>query len=111
MKDKTVYSTERGDLREGRPRKKSERMPSGIKNDGVVRVRREAKGRGGKPVTVIFGLPLSETALSSLASKLKRGLGAGGTAKDGTIVIQCDDTERVIAALAREGYEAKRAGG
>ncbi|HSV98395.1 MAG TPA: hypothetical protein VLM75_15860 [Spirochaetota bacterium] len=111
MKDKTVYSTERGDLRQGGPRKESKQMPSGIKKDGMVRVRRETKGRSGKPVTVIFGLPLSEQALSSLASTLKRGLGAGGTAKDGTIVIQCDDTERVIAALAREGFEARRAGG
>jgi len=111
MKDKTVYSTEKGDLRSRDPRKNSGEMPSGIKRDGTVRIRRETKGRGGKPVTVIFGLPLSEPALSSLASTLKRAIGAGGTAKDGTIVIQCEDTERVVAALAREGYEAKRAGG
>ncbi|MGV7931385.1 MAG: translation initiation factor [Spirochaetota bacterium] len=111
MKDKTVYSTEKGDLRERASRKGGPSTPSGIKNDGVVRVRRETKGRGGKPVTVVFGLPLADAALSALASRLKRGLGAGGTAKDGTIVLQCDDPERVIAALAREGYEAKRAGG
>ncbi|MCU0846086.1 MAG: stress response translation initiation inhibitor YciH [Spirochaetes bacterium] len=111
MKDKTVYSTERGDLRQSGTRTVPGQLPSGIKKDGIVRVRRETKGRSGKPVTVIFGLPLFEPALSSLASTLKRALGAGGTAKDGTIVIQCEDTERVIAALAREGYEAKRAGG
>lgn len=111
MKDKTVYSTEKGDLRGRDGRKAAAASPPGIKNDGVVRVRRETKGRGGKPVSVVFGLPLPEAGLAELASRLKRHLGCGGTAKDGMIVLQCDDPARVMTALSREGYEARRAGG
>ena len=46
--------------------------------DGIVRVRRESKGRGGKTVMVITGLPLDETALLALAGELKRRCGCGG---------------------------------
>ena len=56
--------------------------------DGIVRVRRETKGRGGKTVTTVSGVPLGGDALRNLASELKRRCGTGGTAKDGTIEIQ-----------------------
>jgi translation initiation factor 1 len=79
--------------------------------DGTVRIRRESKGRGGKTVMVITGLPLDATALTTLAGELKKRCGCGGTAKDGTIEIQGDHGELLLAELVKRGYKAKRAGG
>lgn len=55
--------------------------------DGIARVRRETKGRGGKTVTTISGLPLAGDALKELASALKRRCGTGGSLKDGVVEI------------------------
>lgn len=82
-----------------------------VKGDGVVRVSRETKGRGGKGVTLISGLPLAEDALKKLASKLKQACGTGGTVKDGVIEIQGDHREKLCAVLQKAGYKAKLAGG
>jgi translation initiation factor 1 len=79
--------------------------------DGIVRVRRETKGRGGKTVTVITGLPGSESALTVLVGELKRRCGCGGTMKDGVIEIQGDHGDLLVAELGRRGYTVKRAGG
>jgi len=77
----------------------------------VVRVGRETKGRGGKGVTVIADLPLNESRLAELATRLKTRLGTGGTVKDGRIEIQGDHRERIVMELTAMGYKAKRAGG
>ncbi|MEY4640749.1 MAG: hypothetical protein RLZZ227_743 [Pseudomonadota bacterium] len=82
-----------------------------IKGDGVVRVGRETKGRGGKGVTLISGVPLAEDELKELASKLKQLCGTGGTVKDGIIEIQGDHREKLCAYLQKAGYKAKLAGG
>ena len=79
--------------------------------DGVVRVRRESKGRGGKTVTVIAGLPLDEAGLKLLAGELKRRCGCGGAVKDGLIEIQGDHRELLLAELAGRGIRAKPSGG
>jgi len=76
-----------------------------------VRVGREVAGRGGKGVSVIRGLPLDTAALEELAGRLKRLCGAGGAVRDGTIEIQGEHRDRLVAELIRLGYEAKRAGG
>jgi translation initiation factor 1 len=88
-------------------RKKSS-QPAG---DGIVRIRRESKGRGGKTVTVITGVPLGDDALRSLAGELKRRCGTGGTVKDGIIEIQGDHRELLLTELAAKGYKVKAAGG
>ena len=79
--------------------------------DGVVRVSRETKGRGGKAVTVIRGLALDAEALAALGKRLRTACGAGGTLKDGVLEVQGDHCERVIAWLTQEGWRVKRAGG
>jgi translation initiation factor 1 len=76
-----------------------------------VRVGRETKGRSGKGVTVITGLPLGAEALGELAGQLKRRCGSGGTVREGVIEIQGDHRDLLVAELCRLGYEAKRSGG
>jgi len=77
----------------------------------VVKVGRETKGRGGKGVTIISDLPLDESSLTELATKLKNRLGTGGTVKDGRIEIQGDHRDRIVAELDEMGYRTKKAGG
>jgi translation initiation factor 1 len=80
-------------------------------SDGIVRVSRETGGRGGKTVTVVRGLPLADKPLADLARALKAACGSGGTAKDGTIEIQGDHRDTVVARLEQAGWRVKRAGG
>lgn len=77
----------------------------------VVRVGRETKGRKGKGVTVVTGVPLSGAALEDLGSRLKRLCGSGGTVKDGVIEIQGDHRDALVAELAKQGWTVKRSGG
>jgi translation initiation factor 1 len=79
--------------------------------DGIVRVARESKGRGGKVVTLVRGLALDEAALTACAKRLRNACGAGGTQRDGVIEIQGDHRERVAALLQAEGHRVKLAGG
>ncbi len=88
--------------------KQAASVPAG---DGTVRVQREVKGRGGKAVTLVRGLPLDATALAALGKQLKTACGSGGTVKDGVIEVQGDHVERVMAALLAQGYKVKRSGG
>jgi len=76
-----------------------------------VRVGREVSGRGGKGVSVISGLPLAGAELEALGTRLKKLCGAGGAVKDGTIEIQGDHRDRLVAELQKLGFEAKRSGG
>lgn len=85
--------------------------PLAPSKDQVVHVGRETKGRHGKGVTVVSDLPLSEPALTELATKLKNRLGTGGTVKDGRIEIQGDQRDRIVAELEKMGYRVKRSGG
>ena len=78
---------------------------------GVIRIRREVKGRGGKTATVSTGFQLGDDGLKQLAAELKRSCGTGGSAKDGEILIQGDHRETVLAALKKKGFAAKLAGG
>jgi translation initiation factor 1 len=71
----------------------------------------ERKGRGGKIVTIITGVPGTDAALSTLAQQLKKLCGSGGTIKDGTIEIQGDHRDKVQAKLVELGYKVKRVGG
>jgi translation initiation factor 1 len=79
--------------------------------DGVVRVSRETKGRGGKAVSLIKGVTLAEDELVALAKQLKAACGSGGTVKDGVIEVQGDHCDRLVELLKGKGFNVKRAGG
>jgi len=78
---------------------------------GPVRVARQVQGRAGKGVTVVTGLPLDEAALAQLAAELKRRCGSGGTVREGTIEIQGEHRDTLVAELQKRGYDARRSGG
>lgn len=77
----------------------------------VVRVSLETKGRRGKGVTVIKGVPLDALALAELGKQLRTACGSGGTVKDGTIEIQGDHRELALQRLMARGWTVKRADG
>ena len=85
--------------------------PAAPKGDGVVRVSRETKGRGGKTVTLVRGLDLEPTALAALGKQIRTACGAGGSAKDGVLEVQGDHAERIVELLQLTGQTVKRAGG
>jgi translation initiation factor 1 len=118
-RDATVYSSEHGRICPhcGLPAKRCQcrasprSRPRDAAGDGIARVRREKKGRGGKTVTTIEGLPLPSSEIESLAAELRRHCGAGGTLKDGVVEIQGDHADKIVAALEERGIRALRAGG
>lgn len=101
-----VYSTERGRIH---PPATPAAAPKA--GDGIARVRRETAGRGGKTVTTVSGLALTEAALRELAKQLKQRCATGGHVRDGVIEIQGDHRDAVVAVLEGLGHRVKRAGG
>lgn len=79
--------------------------------DGIVRIRRETKGRGGKTVTTVSGVPLPPDQLRSLATELKKRCGTGGALKDGVIEIQGEHVELLLSELQRRGFTVRKSGG
>jgi len=82
-----------------------------LQSDGIVRVGRETKGRKGKGVTIITGVPLDQMGLKELGKQLKAKCGAGGTIKDGVIEIQGDHRDLLLEELRKRGWTVKRTGG
>lgn len=87
------------------------RKPHKSQENGIVRVRREVKGRGGKTVTTISGIPLEEKGIRELASQLKHRFGTGGSVKNGIVEIQGEHVDLLIAELTKMGFTVKRSGG
>ena len=73
----------------------------------VARLRTEKKGRGGKTVTVVYGLPRNAEFLRELRQELARACGTGGTAVDDSVELQGDLRERVRDLLTKRGYVVK----
>jgi translation initiation factor 1 len=105
----TVWSSEHGDLRKQKP------LPTRVKSlppaQQTAYLHRESKGRGGKTVTLVKNLVLSEADLKSLSKRLKQTCGSGGTVKDGLIEIQGEHRKTVAETLEGLGYRVKIAGG
>ena len=103
-----VYSTGIGRIK---PDKQPSTPTSAPPSDGIIRIRRETKGRKGKGVTTISGLPLDADALKLMAKRLKQLCGTGGSIKDGVIEIQGDHRETIKTELEKDDYTIKFAGG
>jgi translation initiation factor 1 len=74
-------------------------------------VGREVKGRAGKGVTTVTGLPLPAAEIDTLAARLKKRCGSGGTVRDGVIEIQGDHRDTIVGELIKLGWPAKKSGG
>jgi len=90
---------------------KADTQPAGNPKGGTVRIQRELKGRKGKTVTAVIGVPLENRELQMFVKTLKRRCGAGGSVKDGVIVIQGDHRQTLLDEIKKHGYTAKLAGG
>ncbi|MDD2920769.1 MAG: hypothetical protein PHQ36_00660 [Anaerolineales bacterium] len=106
---RTVWSSDQGDIR------KKETAAAKVKSlppqEQTAYLHRDSKGRGGKAVTIVKKLVLSEEDMKELAKRLKQVCGAGGTVKDGEIEIQGERRERIAEELRKLGYKVKIAGG
>jgi translation initiation factor 1 len=118
-----VYSTETGQICPecGKPVSacsckkkkaiKADKQSTGYPNNGTIRIQREVEGRKGKIVTAVFGVPLESEELQKFAKALKCCCGAGGSVKDGVILIQGDHRQTLLDEIKKHGYTAKLAGG
>ena len=113
--NKTVWSSDQGDLRKKKdltpspsPTGRGESLPP---QQQTIYLHRESSGRGGKPVSLVKNLVLSDEAMKTLAKKLKQECGTGGTIKDGVIEMQGEQRQRIAEILQKLGYKVKIAGG
>jgi translation initiation factor 1 len=109
---RTVYSTSNGPACPvcGWPRsgcRCSARLEQAVPDAIVATLRIEKAGRGGKTVTVVYGLPRNGPFLKALAADLKRLCGAGGAAGEGRVEVQGDQREKVRAHLAARGWKVR----
>jgi translation initiation factor 1 len=75
-----------------------------------LRAQLDKNGRAGKQVTLVTGFVGTSSDLDSLTKLLKTKCGVGGSSKDGEIILQGDLRDKVVQALLKEGYKAKRIG-
>ena len=106
-----VYSTATGIIKESEAATSASASPSPFPfpQDGVVRVRRETKGRKGAGVITIHGVPAEQQ--KTITSLLKKKCGTGGSLKEGVIEIQGDKRELIMAELSKAGFSVKQVGG
>ena len=98
-----VYSTDQGRIKGSS--KESTRPPS----DGILRIQRETKGRGGKAVSVVLGVPTEQ--LKEICKYLKSRCATGGAVKESNIEIQGDHRDKIKTLLEAKGFQVKLAGG
>ncbi|MBL8100666.1 MAG: hypothetical protein JNK81_15900 [Anaerolineales bacterium] len=108
MTNKTVWSSESGDQRKKQNPTYTKSLPP---QQQMIYLHRESSGRGGKAVSLVKGLMLSEDDLKALSKKLKQECGTGGTIKDGIIEIQGEHRQKISEILIKLGYKVKIAGG
>ena len=106
---RTVWSSDEGDLRKNQSG--TSKRKSLAPDEQTVYLHRDSKGRGGKPVTLVKNLVLSDGDLKELATRLKQICGSGGTVKEGMIEIQGEHRQKIAEVLKGRGYKVKIAGG
>ncbi len=73
-----------------------------------LRLRLETKHRGGKAVSVVQGFIGKEDDLDLLGKSLKNFCGTGGAVKDGEVIVQGDQREKMLQWLLKNGYKGTR---
>jgi len=106
---RTIWTSNQGDLRKNESNMR--RVVSLPPHQQTIYLHRDSKARGGKTVTLVKKLVLSEDDMKELAKKLKQICGSGGTIKDDMIEIQGEHREKIAEALVKLGYKVKVAGG
>lgn len=103
-----VYSTD-PNLKIGEEPEVTETLPAAKQK---LRVWLETKHRGGKAASVVAGFVGTDEDFQALGKQLKNHCATGGSAKDGEIIIQGDQREKILQWLLKNGYnQAKKAGG
>lgn len=88
-----------------------EEQESVPKHKQTLYVSYDKKQRKGKVVTLVQGFEGSDAELTSLGKLLKNKCGAGGTAKDGEILVQGNFVTKIMEILSKEGFNVKKKGG
>lgn len=83
----------------------------GHSKDNTIRLWRETKGRKGKGVTMVSGIPGTAEEMKNLAKEIKQLCGAGGTVKAGVIEIQGDRCDVLMPFFEKRGFKVRRVGG
>jgi len=102
-----VYSTDPDNI----PEEDIEEIPALENHEQKLYVSIDKKQRGGKKVTLVEGFQGHEDDLADLGKELKKLCGTGGSVKDGDIIVQGDNRDKIVAYLQKEGYVVKRKGG
>lgn len=117
MNKKTLHSLEGLSLaystnKDFKPEETVESPEEIPKTSQKVRVQLFTKLKAGKSVTRIYGLDEKQETLDVLCKFIKQKCGLGGSVKDGEILIQGDQVEKIIKILIEKGYKnTKRSGG
>lgn len=102
-----VYSTDPGFQFDSEAQQKEVVKPAQQK----LRVILETKHRAGKAVTVVYGYKGGGDELETIGKALKSYCGSGGSVKDGEIIVQGDQRDKVLQWLLKQGYTGtKRVG-
>jgi translation initiation factor 1 len=96
-----VFSTDPNFKFEEEPNSLETRAPAQQK----LKVRLDTKHRAGKAVTLVEGFIGKDEDLEELGKKLKSFCGTGGAAKDGEIIVQGDQREKVMQWFLKNGYK------
>ena len=104
--EQLVYSTDQGRIKA----EKSDDIHAGSP-DGKVRLQRQTKKRGGKAVIVISGIAGTTEELQAICKQLKQQCACGGSVKDGLIIVQNDQRDKIESALSQLGYQTVWTGG
>ncbi|MBI1769234.1 MAG: translation initiation factor [Bacteroidetes bacterium] len=106
-RDGVVYSTNQNFQYEYSGNNEADTLPAQQQN---LKVLLDKSGRAGKQVTLVTGFLGKPGDLESLTKLLKTKCGVGGSSKNGEIILQGDLRDKVVQALIKEGYKAKRIG-
>ena len=115
LKSHRVYSTDQGRIcplcDQAKDNCRCKAAVTTNKGDGIIRIRRETKGRKSAGVTIIDGLVLEASELKKLVKKIKQNCSSGGAIKGGRVEIQGEHREAIKALLEKAGYTVKLSGG